>query len=48
LIVVIDELGMVVVTSADPLFGQTGYEPWNHEKAIINLVADFIASIPKE
>ena len=46
LIVVVDSLDLVIVTTADPLYGQTGDGPWNHEKAIINLVADFIASLP--
>jgi CubicO group peptidase (beta-lactamase class C family) len=46
LIFVVDELDMVVVTTANPLYGQTGDGPWNHEKNIINLVADFIASLP--
>jgi hypothetical protein len=48
LIVVVSDLDMVIVTTADPLYGETGDEPWKHEKAIINLVADFIASIPEE
>jgi len=42
---VVDDLGLVIVTTADPLYGQTGVGPWNHEKAIINLVADFVASL---
>jgi hypothetical protein len=37
-----------VMVTADPLYGQTGDEPWSHEKANINLVADFIASLPGE
>lgn len=48
LIFVVYELDMVIVTAADPLYGETGDETWNHEKAIINLVADFIASLPSE
>jgi CubicO group peptidase (beta-lactamase class C family) len=47
LIVVVDELDLVVVTTADPLYGETGDGTWNHEKSIINLVADFIASMPQ-
>ena len=46
LIFVLDELDMVIVTTADPLYGQTGDGSWNHEKEIINLVADFNASLP--
>jgi hypothetical protein len=41
---VVNELDMVIVTTTDPLYGQTGDDPWNHEKAIINLVADCIAT----
>ena len=46
LIVLVPDLDMVFVTTADPLYGQTGDGPWNHEKAIINLVADFVAALP--
>lgn len=42
------KLDMVIVTTADPLYGQTGDGTWNHEKVIINLVADFIADLPGE
>lgn len=45
-IAVIDDFDMVVVVKADPLFGQHGDEPWRHEKANLNLVADFVASLP--
>jgi len=48
LIVLLDEIDVIIVTTADPLYGQTGQQPWNHEKAIINLVAEFINSLPKE
>jgi CubicO group peptidase (beta-lactamase class C family) len=47
-IVVLDEVDLVVVVKADPLFGEHGDAPWRHEKANLNLVADFIASLPKE
>jgi hypothetical protein len=46
LIVLIKELDMMIVVTADPLYGQTGQEPWNHEKANINLVSEFIRSLP--
>ena len=48
LIVLLDELDMVIVTTADPFFGQHDGESWKHEKAIFNLVGDFIATLPSE
>ena len=48
LIVLLDELDMVIVTTADPFFGQHGDQSWKHEKAIMNLVGDFIKSLPTE
>jgi hypothetical protein len=39
---------MVIVVTADPLYGQTGKQPWNHEKANINLVANFVNALPSE
>ena len=47
-IAVVRDLGMVVVVKADPLFGQHGDAPWRREKENLNLVADFIASLPGE
>jgi CubicO group peptidase (beta-lactamase class C family) len=46
LIVLVDELGMVVVTTADPFWLEHNDESWKHEKATIGLVADFVASLP--
>jgi len=48
LIVLVDELDLVVVTTADPFYLQHDGQSWKHEKATISLVADFIASLPKE
>ena len=48
LIVLLDELDMVIVTTADPFFGQHVGQSWKHEKAIKNLVGDFVKSLPKE
>jgi CubicO group peptidase (beta-lactamase class C family) len=48
LIVLLDELDMVIVTTADPLFGQHGGGPWKHEKANLNLVGNFISSLPRQ
>jgi hypothetical protein len=42
----VNDLDMVVVVTADPLFGQHGGGPWNLEKANLNLVGDFISSLP--
>jgi hypothetical protein len=44
----VDELDMVIVVKADPLFAQHGGGPWEHEKVNLNLVADFISSLPEE
>ena len=45
-IAVVPELDMVVVVTADPLFGDHGGGGWSLEKANLNLVADFIAGLP--
>jgi hypothetical protein len=45
-IALLDEHNMVVVVKADPLHGQHGGGPWRKEKANLNLVGDFIASLP--
>jgi len=48
LIVLVDELDMVVVVTADPFYDVYGSQSWKHEKANFNLVADFIADLPAE
>jgi CubicO group peptidase (beta-lactamase class C family) len=48
LIVLLDELDMVIVTTADPFFGQHDGESWKHEKANMNLVGTFIKSLPSK
>jgi CubicO group peptidase (beta-lactamase class C family) len=49
LIALVDELDIIVVTTADPLHDiPPGDYSWKREKAILNLVADFIASLPSE
>ena len=45
-IAVLAALDMVIVVTADPLFGQHGDTPWKREKENLNLVADFVASLP--
>jgi len=47
-IALLDEQDLVVVATADPLYKQHGDQPWKLEKANLNLVADFIASLPGE
>jgi CubicO group peptidase (beta-lactamase class C family) len=47
-IAVLDDLDLVVVATADPLYKQHGDQPWKLEKVNLNLVADFIASLPSE
>jgi CubicO group peptidase (beta-lactamase class C family) len=46
LIVLIEDLDMVVVTTADPFFGEHSGDSWAHEKAIMNMVGSFIKSLP--
>jgi CubicO group peptidase (beta-lactamase class C family) len=45
LIVLVHDLDMIVVTSADHLAGQFGAAAWQKEKAVMELVGEFIASI---
>jgi len=48
LIIVIDDLDMVIVVTADPFYGPDDHwQAWKHEKANINLAADFIKSLPQ-
>jgi hypothetical protein len=44
----LDELDMVIVVTSYPFWLQHDDESWKHEKANLNLVADFIASLPSE
>ncbi len=39
-------LDMVIVVAADPLVGQHGGGPWSKEKENLNLVGDFISTLP--
>ena len=45
-IALIDDLDMVIVLTADPLHLQWGDKPWRLEKGNLNLIADFVASLP--
>jgi CubicO group peptidase (beta-lactamase class C family) len=47
-IALLDAHSMVVVVKADPLFGQHGDRAWRYERANLNLVGDFFASLPSE
>lgn len=47
-VALLDDLNMIIVVQANPLRGQLGDEPWRLEKQNLNLVADFIASLPGE
>ena len=50
LIILLDEFDMIIVTTADPLYGPelAGQGGWRYEGAIINLVGKFIKSLPTE
>lgn len=48
LIVLVDDLDMVVVVTADPFYLVNTSESWKHEKAHIQLAANFIDSLPGE
>jgi CubicO group peptidase (beta-lactamase class C family) len=47
-IVLLDDLDLVIVTTADPFFGQHDGNSWKHEKEVFGLVGDFISSLPAE
>ena len=48
LIVLLEDLDMVIVTTADPFFGEHSGNSWTHESAIMNMVGEFIKSLPGE
>jgi len=48
LIVLLDELDMVIVVTSDPFYLQHDAESWKHELANVNLVGEFIKSLPSE
>ncbi|MEJ2571509.1 MAG: serine hydrolase [Anaerolineales bacterium] len=45
-IAIVRDLDMLIVALVDPLHMQWGDKPWRKEKANLNLVADFVASLP--
>jgi CubicO group peptidase (beta-lactamase class C family) len=48
LIVLLDELDMVIVVTSYPFWLQHDAEAWKHELANVNLVGEFIKSLPSE
>jgi len=48
LIVLMDELDMIIVLTSYPFYLQHDDEAWKHELANVNLVGEFIKSLPKE
>jgi CubicO group peptidase (beta-lactamase class C family) len=48
LIVLLEELDMVIVVTAYPFYLEHTSEAWNHELANVNLVGEFIKSLPSE
>ncbi len=48
IIAVLDEFDMIVALMADPMFLQHNDDAWRHEKNNLNLMGDFIASLPSE
>ena len=48
LIVLLDELDMVIVVTSYPFYLQHDEEAWKHELANVNLVGEFIKSLPSE
>jgi CubicO group peptidase (beta-lactamase class C family) len=47
-IALVHDSDMVIVVTADPLFGQHGDAPWRRERENLNLVADFVSTLPEE
>jgi CubicO group peptidase (beta-lactamase class C family) len=46
LIVLLEDLDMVIVTTADPFFTEHSGNSWAHESAIMNMVGRFIKTLP--
>jgi CubicO group peptidase (beta-lactamase class C family) len=47
LIVLVGEFDMVIVVTAYPFYLEHTDEAWKHEKANLNLVSDFVSSLPR-
>jgi CubicO group peptidase (beta-lactamase class C family) len=48
LIVLLEDLDMVIVTTANPFFAEHSGNSWAHESAIMNMVGRFIKTLPGE
>jgi CubicO group peptidase (beta-lactamase class C family) len=48
MIALVDEFDMLVITTSYPFWLQHDAESWKHESAIMNLVGQFIESLPNE
>jgi len=48
LIILLDDLNMVIVVTSYPFYLQHDAEAWKHELANVNLVGEFIKSLPTE
>jgi CubicO group peptidase (beta-lactamase class C family) len=48
LIVIVDELDMVIVTTSYPFWLEHNDQSWKHEKAIITMVSKFVTSLSGE
>jgi CubicO group peptidase (beta-lactamase class C family) len=46
-IALLEELDMILVVKADPFYGQHGGGSWKYEKENLNLVGNFISSLPE-
>lgn len=47
LVVLLNDLNMIIVTTADPFYGREAhFAAWKHEQAVINMVGKFILSLP--
>jgi len=47
-VILLHDLNMVIVTTADPLHDKWDDNPWKYEGAVNRLVAEFIKSLPSE
>jgi CubicO group peptidase (beta-lactamase class C family) len=48
LIVLVDELNLVIVVTADPFYLEHNSESWKYEKSHIELAAEFVSTLPGE